>query len=186
MAVSGVVRRSEATAIARTIEAFGIPPAAVDLSLDSFSGPYCEALAAIRPVAAVGDDRPGIALASPNPLRAGQALRFSMLMPDWAARLHVAYVTETGEVGHLVQAGSAYPARSAVPFGDAGRWKATAPFGTDMLILVASDRPLFPQRRHGERLEAFTPALLAALRQAQEGGGRVAARVALVTTVAAP
>ena len=185
LTVSGLALASEAEALQRGIAARGVPPAAVRLSVDSFTAPYCETLDLIRPVAALGDEAPGFAFASPNPLRGGQPLRFTIATPAWAARLHVAYVTATGEVGHLVQAGAPLQPGTSAPFGEAGRWVATAPFGVDMLIIVASEAPLFPQRRRSERLEEFNIALHGALRDAR-AGGRVAARAVLVHTVAGP
>ncbi|SDB72024.1 serine/threonine-protein kinase [Belnapia rosea] len=181
--VAGLASTASADAMRRSLALPGLPSGAVTLALDSFEAPYCGTLDLLRPVAALGDAPPNLVFTSSNPLREGQGLRFSVSTPTWPARLHVAYVTESGDVGHLVQGGPPQPPNAAAPFGDGTRWSATAPFGTDMLVVIASEAPLFPQRRRGERLEEFEIALAGALRDAQESG-RVAARVVLLRTVA--
>jgi serine/threonine-protein kinase len=185
LAVSGLTRATEAAAMRRDIAAAGLSATAARLAVDTFTAPYCDTLDIVRPVVVLGDDAPGFRFTSPNPLRGGQALQFAVSLPAWPARLHIAYVTETGAVGHLVQGGAAYPAGGSATFGDGTRWSATAPFGTDLLLVIASERPLFAQRRRGETLDEFNAALQAALR-ALPPGDRAAIRVALLHTVPGP
>ncbi|MBL6453684.1 protein kinase [Belnapia sp. T6] len=186
IAVGGLARTASVEAVRRSLDGAGLAPGAARLALDNFDAPYCATLDAVRPVAVLGEEAPNLRFTSPNPLRGGQALRFSVTTPDWPARLHIAYVTEAGEVGHLVQGGVPQAPRSAVAFGDGNRWAATAPFGADMLVVIATERPLFMLRRRGERIEDFNIALTGALRDAQQEGGRAAVRVVLLHTVPGP
>jgi hypothetical protein len=59
------------------------------------------------------------------------------------------------------------------------------PVRTDLLLVIASERPLFGRqgRRKVEKLDQFAADLGPALSAAQEGGGRVSAQVAAVQTV---
>jgi hypothetical protein len=58
------------------------------------------------------------------------------------------------------------------------------PYGTDMIVVFASERPLFPTPRpQVEPLDSFVPALAAALRAARENGVRVSARAMVLETV---
>ncbi len=182
LSVAGVASAASAEAMRRNLAAAGLPPGATRVALDSFSASYCQLLDIARPFAALGEDAPNLAFTSSNPLREGQGLRFSVTTPPWPARLHVAYVSEAGEVGHIVQGGTPQPPGTSLGFGDGNRWVATAPFGTDMLVVIASEAPLFQQRRRPEPLEDFDIALAGALRDAQEAG-RVAVRVVLLRTV---
>ncbi|WP_052213756.1 serine/threonine-protein kinase [Belnapia sp. F-4-1] len=182
LSVTGLASTAVAEAMRRDLGASGLPPGATRIALDSFDGPYCRTLDIVRPFAILGDDAPNLTFTSANPLREGQGLRFNVTTPPWPARLHVAYVSEAGEVGHLVQGGTPQPPGTSPVFGDGSRWVATAPFGTDMLVVIASEAPLFQQRRRPEPLEDFNIALAGALRDAQQAG-RVAVRVVLLRTV---
>ncbi|MBL6079507.1 protein kinase [Belnapia sp. T18] len=182
LSITGLAGTAAAEAMRRDLGSSGLPPGATRFALDSFDGPYCRTLDIARPFATLGDDTPSLAFTSTNPLREGQGLRFSVTTPPWQARLHVAYVSEAGEVGHIVQGGTPQPAGTSLGFGDGNRWTATAPFGTDMLVVIASEAPLFQQRRRPEPLEDFNIALSGALRDARDAG-RVAVRIVLLRTV---
>ncbi|WP_052389669.1 serine/threonine-protein kinase [Belnapia moabensis] len=182
VSIAGIANTAAAEAMRRTLAASGLPLGTTRIALDSFDGPYCRTLDIARPVAALGEDVPNLVFTNATPLREGQGLRFSVTTPPWPARLHVAYLSEAGEVGHIVQGGAPQPPNSSISFGDGTRWVARAPFGTDMLVVIASEAPLFQQRRRPEPLDDFDIALAGALRDAQEAG-RVAIRVVLLQTV---
>jgi hypothetical protein len=58
------------------------------------------------------------------------------------------------------------------------------PFGSDLVIIFASDRPIFQQRRPVVEKQAdYLAALGARIRALQQQGGRITARVLLVETV---
>ena len=182
IAIAGLASAASADAMRRNLAASGLPPAATRMAVDSFDASYCATLDIVRPFAVLGEEAPDLAFGSANPLREGQGLRFSVTTPAWPARLHIAYLSEAGDVGHLVQGDPPQSPGTSLGFGDGNRWAATAPFGTDMLIVIASEAPLFPQRRRPEPLEEFEVALAGALQEAQ-AAGRVAVRVVLLRTV---
>jgi serine/threonine-protein kinase len=183
VSVSGVVRRSEEATVMGMLNAFGGASATSRISLQPFDGPYCAALAAMRLDVAAPEAAPHLSLVSPNPLPNGQRLQFRVEVPVWASRLHVTYLTVSGDAGHLVNGAAVRPGETLI-FNDP-RWIATEPFGTDLLVAVASDRPLFAQkRRNVERQADYALALTAALRAVQEKGGRAAVRVIVVETAA--
>ena len=101
-------------------------------------------------------------------LRDGEQVRLRLVMPDFASRLRVDYLVHDGTVGHL------YP-QIADPglqiTADAPRtftpdetvnlshpsWTITPPYGTDMIIAVASSQPLFdrPRPSNGETADVY-------------------------------
>ncbi len=181
ISVSGVVRRGEEEAIRGMLNAFGVASAAPQFNLQAFDAPYCDALEAMRLDAAAPGAAPHLSLASPNPLPKGQKLQFRVEMPDWASHLTVTYLTVSGDAGHLVN-GAAVQSGGTLTFADP-LWVAVGPFGTELLVAVASDRPLFVQRRRTvERQADYAPALAAALRAMREEGKRAAVRVIVVET----
>ena len=178
---AGVVRRGEEEAIRGMLNASGVASAALQFSLQAFDGPYCDALEAMRLDATAPGAAPHLSLASPNPLPKGQKLQLRVEMPDWASHLTTTYLTVSGDAGHLVN-GAAVQSGGTHTFADP-RWVATEPFGTDLLVAIASDRPLFAQKRRTvERQADYAPALAAALRTMREEGGRAAVRVIVVET----
>jgi hypothetical protein len=181
VSIAGVVRRDEEDAVRGTLNAFGVESAASRISLQAFDGPYCDALTAMRLDAAAPEDAPHLSLVSPDPLLNGQELQFRVEMPVWASHLTVTYLTVFGDAGHLVN-DAVVQSGETLTFADR-RWVATEPFGTDLLVAVASNRPLFTQRRRTvERQADYAPALAAALRTMREEEGHAAVRVIVVKT----
>jgi hypothetical protein len=91
--------------------------------------------------------------------------------PSFPSYLHVAYIQADGTVLNLVQPGvgslNAYPPRSRVVIGD-GRarglqFKVSAPYGREMLIVLAGRSPIFPDLRPTQETERE---FLSALRRA--------------------
>jgi len=184
--VAGVLRRGQERFVQSMLDAFGVPAAAVHLRLDPFEGPYCDALAAVLMNTAMPppDGPPRVSLLGPRPLPEGERLRFQVEMPEWPARLGVFYLSVSGEVASLVSDTQPRPPGATVVLEDP-RWKVSEPFGTDLLLVIASDATLFERRRPAvEKLEEFTPALSAALGRVRRAGGRVVARAVVVETVA--
>jgi hypothetical protein len=162
--------------VRRIVASLGVLPSAVAIRAEVFDAPFCAALAAIRPAASPPPSAPGIELLSPQPLTEGQPLRFRVEMPAWPAFLHVLYLTSEGAAGNLVQAGTAPHAARATPQYGQPYWQSSPPWGTDLMIAVASERPLFAaSRRVSERAEDAVPALAGAIRAAQAAGQRVEA-----------
>jgi serine/threonine-protein kinase len=186
--LTGIVRRGGEAAIRQALAIRGAAPDAVELRLQGFDGPYCDAIEAIRPFAALTPDTPPRAsVLGLLPLARGDLLRVAIAMPDFAGQLHVSYLMKSGEVAHLVLS---QPEAAGVrltlgePRTGFPGWEVDEPFGTDMLLVVAADRPIFPQRRPViEKQADYLAALSARLRLIQAQGARIMARALLVETV---
>lgn len=176
VALTGLLRRGEEEEVRRIVASLGVPTGAVAIRAEVFDAPFCAALAAIRPAATPPPAGPRIDLLSAQPLPGGQPLRFRVGMPAWPAFLHVLYLTSEGAAGNLVQAGTAPHAAAATPQYGQPYWQSSPPWGTDLMIAVASERPLYAtSRRVSERAEDAIPALAAAIRAAQASGQRIEA-----------
>jgi eukaryotic-like serine/threonine-protein kinase len=183
VSLTGVARRDETAAAEAAIGALGIPASARRLWVEPFDGPYCEVLSKVRGIA-LNEGAPQVTLSSPDPLPGGQVLRFRVQTPAWSSHLHVAFLMTTGEVGNLFSTTSRQAPRSSITLTDP-TWEATEPYGTDLLLVIASERPLFgtQRRRKVEKQDQFAADLAPALSAAQERGGRVSAQVVAVRTV---
>ena len=155
--------------------------------------PQCEVLMTMeKPLAA--PDRPSIAL--PKPVyRADETLAFEARMAGFAGYLHIAYIAADGNVVNLAQSDPlalvTLDARTKLTFGDGldGRSKFTvaAPFGSEMIVAVASRSPLFAEERppvetEREFLTALRKAILARPDPAQPERVVAASFVVLETT----
>jgi serine/threonine-protein kinase len=188
LAVDGVLRHADHDALRRLLAARDIPPNAARLSLQGFDGPYCPALEALRPVLAAIGQSPRISLVGTMPLLAGQLLRLDVTMPEWPAQLHIAYFMQSGEVANLLPS-AAHPPGSTVRLGEprAGfpGWEVSEPFGTDLLVAVVSEGPLFgAPRPEVEAQSSYVFALNAAIGEAKRAGRRVLIRPFVVETAA--
>ncbi|BDG73387.1 serine/threonine-protein kinase [Roseomonas fluvialis] len=188
MTLSGVVRRGDDAAIRRDLAARGVPEDAARLTLASFDGPYCPALDLLRPVLGPAGVAPSVEVVGRLPLQKGELMRLDVQMPDWPAHLYVAYFMQSGQVANLVpsalQAAGAR-VRLGEPQGNFTGWEVDEPYGTDLAVVIASDRPLFGNSRPVvESQDAYMAALAAALRTARASGTRVVVRPLVVETVA--
>jgi serine/threonine-protein kinase len=169
----------------------GVPASAVDWGVRGFEGPYCGALDILRPHAdAFGAAPSGLDVSLPGNRRRlvlGDLLTVNLALPRFPSYLRVSYFTHDGEVVHLHPT-PADPARAFGPhvriaLGDPAsggpRWEIGPPYGTEMIVAVASERPLFATSRpEAEQSDDYLAALATALRSG--AGGRVAARVLMV------
>lgn len=171
------------------------PTAAIDWRVASFDGPYCRALDVLHPVAYSAAARTsGFSMALRNGdrlLKDGELMTIDLQVPGFPAWLIVDYLQHDGTVVHLhptpKDPARSYPVGSRQTFGDpsAGgeRWEVGAPYGTDMIIAVASSAPLFTQKRKDlEDTEAYLRALQAAIEAAQRHGVHLAADALVLTT----
>lgn len=188
MTLSGVVRRGDDAVIRRDLAVRGVPDDAARLTLAAFDGPYCPALDLLRPVLGPAGLAPSVEVVGRLPLQKGELMRLDVQMPDWPAHLYVAYFMQSGQVANLVpsalQAAGAR-VRLGEPQGNFTGWEVDEPFGTDLAVVIASDRPLFGASRPVvESQDAYMAALAAALRTARASGTRVVVRPLVVETVA--
>jgi serine/threonine-protein kinase len=165
-----------------------VPEEAARLSLAPFDGPYCPALDLLRPVLGAAGVAPSVEVVGRLPLQKGELMRLDVQMPDWPAHLYVAYFMQSGQVANLVpsalQAAGAR-VRLGEPQGAFTGWEVDEPFGTDLAVVIASDRPLFGNSRPVvETQDAYMAALAAALRTARASGTRVVVRPLVIETVA--
>jgi serine/threonine-protein kinase len=188
MTLSGVVRRGDDAAIRRDLAARGVPEDATRLTLASFDGPYCPALDLLRPVLGPAGLAPSVEVVGRLPLQKGELMRLDVQMPDWPAHLYVAYFMQSGQVANLVPSalqGAGARVRLGEPQGNFTGWEVDEPYGTDLAVVIASDRPLFGNSRPVvESQDAYLAALAAALRTARASGTRVVVRPLVVETVA--
>ncbi|WP_431280524.1 protein kinase domain-containing protein [Humitalea sp. 24SJ18S-53] len=188
LTLRGVARRGDDAAIRRALNARDIPLSAVSLGVQSFDGPYCASFDTLRPVLAAPDAAPQVGVIGSMPLIKGQLLRFDVTMPSWPAHLYVAYFMASGEVAHLVPSAAHGPGatvRLGEPRAGFPGWEVDEPFGTDLLVAVASERPLFGTNRPLVEPQAdYIAALSAALNAARQAGSRVAIRPLVIETAA--
>jgi hypothetical protein len=171
------------------------PTAAVDWRVASFDGPYCPVLNLLRPIAyAVGGTASGLAMALRNGagvVKDGDPIVIDLQTPDFPAWILLDYFEHDGTVVHLYPTAKT-PARSYDPdsrqsFGDpaAGgeHWEAGAPYGTDMIVAVASSAPLFKApRKDLEQADAYLRALQAAVEAARRHDARLAVDAVVLKT----
>ena len=160
-----------------------------NMRLDLFDGPYCDVLDTLRPVSeqSVGLSlRNGVAR-----LKKDQDIVPQVVMPDFPAWLELDYFSSDGSVSHLhptpVTAATLARAGSTVLLGNTAkeRWQVDAPFGTDMIVAIASSSPLFSAPRPvDETVPDYLAALRRALGDANARGDRVAVNAMLVQTLA--
>lgn len=143
---------------------------------------YCQALDTLRlaaPPFGAGEPVLGLRVPSDRPdgvLRDGERVRLEVAMTDFAGWLQVDYLTSEGLVFHMLPRGGgdqAMPPRRFQPgrpftlFEAAGAfrgWEVGEPYGTDLIVVTVSDKPLFDSPRpDDERAEDYLPALRAAL-----------------------
>jgi len=165
----------------------GVPEDAARLTLAPFDGAYCPALDLLRPVLGPAGAAPSVEVVGRLPLQKGELMRLDVQMPDWPAHLYVAYFMQSGQVANLVPSAlqtAGARVRLGEPQGSFTGWEVDEPFGTDLIIVFASERPIFPQRRPVvERNADYLAALNTRLRALQAQGARVTARALLVETV---
>jgi hypothetical protein len=135
--------------------------------------PQCEALLTLdKPLSRT--DRPQVAIRrlSGDTLAAGERLVLEIETPPFPSYIHVAYFQGDGTVLNLVQPGigsfTSHPPRSKIVIGDASpggeRFRVSAPFGREMLIVLAGRSPIFSESRPTQETEReFLTALRRAL-----------------------
>ncbi len=150
-------------------------------------GPYCGVLDVLRPAWTAGRRLDVQEADGQETLSDNQVIALSVTMP-FSGALHVAYIGNDGTVSPLVS-GPGYPTRTyqagqTIVFGrpEPGfpGWQVGPPFGTDMIVVVASARPLFTMPLPAsEPVDAYGHALAHAIANA---GASVSPAVLLLRT----
>ena len=162
----------------------------------TIDGPYCDALNAIRPYHPLYA-APGSALSlnlagGKTTLHNGDLITVVQRMPGYAGYLETDYFSSDGSVLHLyptqTDAQTLLAAGAAKTLGDpshgGANWQVSAPYGTDMIIAIASSVPLFTKLRpQDENASDYLPALRAALQNAASAGAKVSVAALPVVTL---
>lgn len=188
MVIAGPIRRGGEAAVRDVLLARGAPEQAFQLQFQVFDGPFCGLLATLRRHVATEAAAPEVSVIGTLPLQKDELLRLSLAMPAAPSQLSMSYVTVGGEVGHMIQ-GRPEPANARLrlgdPVGNFPGWAVDEPYGTDLLLVFASDQPVFPERRPAvESLATYGAALEERLRLLNAQGRRVGVRALVVETVA--
>jgi hypothetical protein len=204
--LNGLAGASAADALRQALRGITIP-GAVDWRVNSVDPVFCPALDTLHPIApafGAAGARLGLTLANgKTQLRDGEQIMPRVTIPDFRASLRVDYVGHDGMVLHLYpqladakQFMTADPPRvfqmgETVTLGNPGpghpAWLVGEPFGTDMIIAIASTQPLFdrPRPDNAESAADYLRDLRAALEVArQHHGERVAGSAITVDTIA--
>ncbi len=179
-----------------------VPPGQIDLRVTGVNRVFCPALTALHPIAPIfgvsGGPRLGLQMADGKTrLHDGERVHVQLVMPDFTSRLRVDYIAHDGNVQHLYpQLADPKAAIVADPprtFGPAEpvnlghpSWQIGEPYGTDMVIAVASSEPLFerPRPSNAETADVYLRDLQAAIEALRLRGARLAG--AAVTLEALP
>ncbi|MBV8912021.1 MAG: hypothetical protein JOZ05_03140, partial [Acetobacteraceae bacterium] len=163
------------------------PTAALDWQVGVAEGPYCSALNLVRAYARpFGASSGGVEVGlkdNRTNLFEDERIEITTIGPDFPAYLQVDYYSGDGSVTHLRSAASGspmLPARSTQGFyaGDVVK-----PFGTDLIVAVASSTPLFAKDRpQSERGSDYLRELRTALNAATQRRAQVAAGAVMVRT----
>jgi eukaryotic-like serine/threonine-protein kinase len=165
--------------------------AALSWLVRPIDGPYCEALDIVRPIAQPLSPAFSLTLKDEvTRLQDGDAIRPILKLPDFPAHLQVDYLSHDGSVTHLFPDQSAkekpFAANATMPLGNAkqGVGAVGPPFGTDVIMAIASSVPLFAQHRPAEEtVKTYLPALQAAIDAARRNNAKITGRVLALETV---
>jgi len=166
---------------------------------------FCATLGLLRPISAqagVPGRGVGLTLAGDRTvLQDGQAILPRLTMPDFAGELRVDYFAHDGTLAHLyptaadpaakltTQPSRKLAAGEHLSLGDPGpgrpQWQSGEPYGTDMIIAVASSVPLRVSAPHNaeEKGETYIAELGRAIEQARAAGARVSGALLPVEAV---
>lgn len=151
----------------------------VNLQVDVLGSPYCEVvnfLAGYR--AGARDLASKIALPELNKLvqyREGDKLMLELVTPDFSSYMYVDYFMLNGTVVHMLPENNRplvkTPANKRIKIGEGGKgkqsWEISAPFGRELITIVATKQPLFDKARPEiEEVDVYLAALRGALEQA--------------------
>ena len=202
--LTGLAGQSDADAFRQALSGITIP-GAVDWRVNTVDAAFCPALNTLAPIDPIfGASRARLALGLVDGLTRlhdGERILPRLVMPDFRGRLIVDYVGHDGTLLHLYpqladpsQGMAADPLRvfqpgEAVDLGDPRpghpAWEVGPPYGTDMIIAIASSQPLFDQPRPNnvEQAATYLRALQQAVDAARQRGATLAGSAITVDTL---
>jgi hypothetical protein len=207
LTIQGVADGGAVAALRRQVDGIqGAPP--VIWLVRTIDPIFCPVLAMLRPVSTMaGIPGPGLSLTLANNrvvLPDGDAILPRLTMPDFAGEVRVDYLSRDGSVAHLyptladnsdpaaklaAQPSRRLAAGEHLALGDPGpgkpQWQSGTPYGTDMIVAVASSTPLRVSAPHNadEKSDSYLADLGRAIEQARANGARVSGALLLVETV---
>jgi hypothetical protein len=158
-----------------------------DWRVNSFDAPFCSALDALRPAAQPFGSGGVLQIALANNatrLRDGELVTVALTAPDFPAYVMVSFLVHDGTLMHLhptpTDPARVIPPGSTLRLGDPSiggpAWAVGPPYGSDMIIAIASSAPLFDRPRpDDEDTAAYLRDLRAAIAAARQRGVRLAA-----------
>jgi len=201
--LDGLAGTSAADALRQALGGITMP-GAVDWRVNSVDPIFCPALDTLHPIVpAFGATGPrlGLRLADGTRLSDGQHILPRLVMPDFRGSLRVDYVGHDGTVLHLypqvadpkqhmtADSPKLFQAGEAVSLGDPApghpAWEVGPPYGTDMIIAIASSQPLFdrPRPDNVESAAEYLRELQAAVDAAQRRNARITGSAITVDTI---
>ncbi len=166
-----------------------------DWRVNSFDAPFCSALDALRPAAQPFGSGGLLQVSLANNatrLRDGELVTVALTAPDFPAYVMVSFLVHDGTLAHLhptpTDPARALPPGSTLRLGDPSiggpAWAVGPPYGSDMIIAIASSAPLFDRPRpDDEDTAAYLRDLRAAIAAARARGVRLAADAWVLETV---
>jgi eukaryotic-like serine/threonine-protein kinase len=202
--LTGMAGASAANALRQGLAGLTIP-GAVQWQVQSVDQSFCQALNVLHPISPSFNPaapRLGLTLAGGNTrLRDGEHILPQLVMPNFRSHLVLDYIAHDGGVLHLYpqvadpgQSLRADPPRTFSP-GELVNlgvvrpghpaWEVGPPYGTDMIIAIASSQPLFARSRpsNGEDPTAYLRALETAVAAARARGDQLAGNAITVDTL---
>lgn len=178
--ITGFVHQSAAEAMMQPLRAAGLTPR---LQAETFDGPFCGILAALRP--AMGQaDAPRVAARATH-LRGGERLTLDFDMANWPSVVNLWFVMHDGTTLQLLanQRMAANERRMMNQTSPDFPWVIGEPYGHEMVIMLASDAaPFAAPRPLEETIDSLTAALGEAIRRAAAEGRRLVGRAVMVHT----
>jgi len=192
--VSGLVGAGQPTDVAGRVVA-GAEPASSALRAQSFNGPFCGALDLLRPISDVsGTGRTAMEITQvngPAVLHDNDVIAVHVAMPGFAGYLHIAYLQNDDTMSPLVP-GDGYPAqtfaaRAQIDLGNPRPgfigWHVGSPFGTDMIMAIASTAPLFAKPLpDSQPIASYLASLQSAMDDLRRRGGTLAGSAIVLDT----
>jgi serine/threonine protein kinase len=204
ISISGFASPSTAAALRQQVA--GMVASPVTWHVQQVDPVFCTVLTLLRPISAqAGAPITGLAVTLANgitTLRDGDLIRPRITMADFPGELRVDYLVHDGSLVHLyptvadpTQHVAAQPAVRLAPgaplsLGEAGPgrpiWAVGAPYGTDMIVAIASSTPLLahpPTRNAEDDAGPYLRELAAGVARVRQSGGKVAGTLLLVDTL---
>jgi serine/threonine-protein kinase len=152
-------------------------------NIQTIDGPYCDALDAVRPYhplfAPAGSTLVLGLAGGKTTLHDGDLITIDQTTPGFVTNVETDYFSNDGSVFHLPSTMSAGQTSLTQPIGSV-----SAPYGTDMIVSIASSTPLFTTPRpQDESASDYLPALRTALQTAVSGGAQVSVAAIQVVTL---